>query len=108
MQSMGRLGLALTLTEAAQNAVVMTVFLHEGKQLGAGAAAMAQGRRPQGVRACGRLTGGEQAVVDMAQHVGSPVRQRHGHQQIRQVVVGHHQGCHGFVRIRPAGELLTG
>ncbi|MNC63421.1 hypothetical protein D3C75_1135410 [compost metagenome] len=44
----------------------------------------------------------------MAQDVGGPVRQRHGHQQIRQVVVGHHQGCHGFVRIRPAGELLTG
>ncbi len=45
--------------------------------------------------------------MDVAQQIGRPLWQRHGHQQIRQVVVGHHQGRHRLVGIRPAGKLLA-
>ena len=46
--------------------------------------------------------------MDVTQQVGGPIRQGHGHQQIRQVVMGHHQGRHRFVGIVPVGKLLAG
>ena len=46
--------------------------------------------------------------MDVTQQVGGPIRQGHGHQQIRQVVMGHHQGRHRFVGIMPVGKLLAG
>ena len=107
MQLMGRAGLTQTLTQAALDAVVMTVFAQKGEQLGTGAAGVANSRLA-GQRNWWGLAGGQQAIMDVTQQVGGPIRQGHGHQQIRQVVMGHHQGRHRFVGIMPVGKLLAG
>ncbi len=86
----------------------MTVFAQKGEQLGTGAAGVANSRLPQGSGTGGGLAGGQQAIMDVTQQVGGPIRQGHGHQQIRQVVMGHHQGRHRFVGIVPVGKLLAG
>ena len=86
---------------------MVAVPAHEGEQLSPGAAGVAKEPPPAGQRNWWGLAGGGRQSCTWHSRSAAPVRQRHGRQQIRQVVMGHHQGRYRFVGIVPVGKLLA-